>query len=122
MELKPVQRGAVELEVRFGEGQVRPARVIGATEADVFRHQAVIPTEAHPAELQDHAPRAQFGHEPGFEEFGQADAIQVSQSSEEQEEEKQDRDAAPAKATSNSLPKTPLGDRRHIIAWCRLLP
>ena len=122
MELESVQRGAVELEVRFGQGQVRPARVIGATQTDVFRHQAVIPSEAHSTELQDHAPRAQFGHEPGLEEFRQADGIQVSQSSEEKEDEKENRDAAPAPATSNSLPKTPLGDRRHIIAWCRLLP
>src|SRR6266480_938397 len=109
-----MQRRAVEFEVRFTNGKVRSGGIVRAAQADVLRHEAVIPAQAHASELEGHAPRPQSGHEPCLEKFRQADAVQVSESAQQKENEKKKTDPAPADAASKSLPETGLGGWRHI--------
>src|SRR5256885_7644805 len=110
-----VQRCPVELKVRFAYRKVRPGGVVGAAQADVFRHQTVIPAQAHAGEIEYHAPRAEFGYQPCLEKFRQADAIQVSEAAQQKQNKEKQADAAPAEVASKSLPETLLGGWRHIM-------
>src|SRR6266511_6219885 len=101
-----IQRRPVELEVCLANRKARPGRFVSRAEADVFRHQAVIPAETHAGELQHHAARAQLGDQPRLEKFRQADAIQVNQAPQKKQNEEKQSDAAPAEAASKSLPES----------------
>src|ERR1035441_9978792 len=105
LKLKPGKGGVVEAQPHFCKRQMRAERLVGPPEADVLRHDAVIPTQAQAVELKIEAPCPEVFQQRLLGEVRKADLIEIKKAAEQDENQQPNGDAEPAEADSSSPPK-----------------
>src|ERR1035437_3987937 len=114
LKLKPGKGGVIEAQPHFRKRQMRAKRLVGTPEANVLRHDAVIPTQAQAGELKLEAPNPEVFQQRLLGEVRQADLIEVNKTPEQEENQQPNGDAEPAEADSSSPPKPAFLARPHI--------
>src|ERR1035437_4766918 len=114
LKLKPAKGGVIEAQPHFRKRQMWAERFVGPPEADVLRHDAVIPTQAQAGELKLEAPNPEVFQQRLLGEVRQADLIEVNKTPEQEENQQPNGDAEPAEADSSSPPKPAFLARPHI--------
>jgi hypothetical protein len=100
LELKPDEGFVAEAQPDFLKHELRAERLIGTPEADVLRHEAVIPAQAQAGELEVDAARAQVLQERLLGEIRQADLIQVNKRAEQGQNQEPNGNAKQAEIDS----------------------
>jgi hypothetical protein len=84
LKLKPAQSFVIELDLNLGEPEFRAERLIGAVEPNVFGDDSLVPAQAQAGELEINPALVQFLEERPFYKAGQANLINVNQTTEYQ--------------------------------------
>jgi hypothetical protein len=92
---------------------MRPVQRIGPLQLEILGHDAVIPAQPEPAELDLPATRAELLHNALFQPVGQADVIEEKAKNDDHQHEKQHRDAAPFEGGENNAPAPAPGRLRY---------
>ncbi len=79
------QRRVVQAHLGFVDVQLRPRGNGSLAQVDVLGHDAPIPVQPQPAEINIQSPRAQFGQQRVFNDVRQAHAVEIIQRGEQQQ-------------------------------------